>query len=161
DDAGKLWCWGFNGEGELGNGSFMDEHVPVPVASTDQWTAIAVGRHHACGIKADGTMWCWGDNSTNQLGNNLGGQSTTPIVVGSETFTHVAAGFNHTCGRTTTGHLRCWGYDNLGELGRPNTTTIYGAVLFDGVDQSGWTDVIAKYENTCARRDDGSLWCWG
>ncbi len=80
---GTIQCWGFDLNGELGDGTMtahglpctIDEEsadctsTPVPVATIDDATHIAVGVHHACAIRASGEIWCWGGNSGRQLGD--------------------------------------------------------------------------------------------
>jgi alpha-tubulin suppressor-like RCC1 family protein len=64
---GKLWAWGRNENGQIGDGTttnqLLPEHVGAGVA------AVAVGGYHTVAAKADGTLWTWGDNSLGQLGN--------------------------------------------------------------------------------------------
>lgn len=65
--AGAAFCWGFNGSGQLGNGTTMSTWWPTRMNGT--WTAISAGDDHSCGIRATQTVWCWGDNSSGQLGD--------------------------------------------------------------------------------------------
>ncbi len=130
--------------------------------------SVATGAHHACAVLTDGTLWCWGANDVGQLGN--GSLSVDPTTV--PTFVdwlgydvaEVAPGFAHTCARTKEGNVWCWGANILGELGIGNA---------DGVSHSepeevtglGTTVVqLAASTNgshTCARKANGSIWCWG
>ena len=88
---GTVWCWGANGAGQLGRGSFgepllsKDELVSIyqngrtldgrdaslsaaVVPGLNAMTAIAVGAAHSCALDAKGALWCWGRNVEGQLG---------------------------------------------------------------------------------------------
>ena len=58
------WCWGYGGEGNLGDGSGQSSLTPVPVDTSDQrpstYKRISVGENNACAIAMDDTAWCWG-----------------------------------------------------------------------------------------------------
>jgi len=64
---GTLWCWGYNSNGQLGNGTTTDSLVPIQIGA-DTWLSSDVGYFHTIGVKTDGTLWCWGLNSFGQLG---------------------------------------------------------------------------------------------
>lgn len=71
---GGAWCWGYNSNGQLGNGTTQDASVPVRLDATTSWSSISVGDGFACGVKNDETQRCWGSGGHGQLGN---GQKTT------------------------------------------------------------------------------------
>jgi alpha-tubulin suppressor-like RCC1 family protein len=76
---GQIKCWGANGNGQLGNGSYSDSMTPVTVSGITNAVAVALGANHTCAVLADGTVECWGDNGNGQLG--VAGYHTTPTVV--------------------------------------------------------------------------------
>jgi alpha-tubulin suppressor-like RCC1 family protein len=78
---GTVSCWGFNGQGQLGNGTTVDSSTPVPVRGATGVIAIAGGEFHYCMIKNDGTVWCWGANYNGQLGDGTLNSATTPVKV--------------------------------------------------------------------------------
>ena len=57
---GTVWAWGFNSNGQLGNGTTVNSSVPVQVSGLTTVTAIAAGRFNALALKADGTVGGWG-----------------------------------------------------------------------------------------------------
>lgn len=149
---GMLWCWGANGDGQLGTGDRVPHATPVQVGSDDTWTSVSTGGGFTCGINA-GKLYCWGANrvygkydystSANPfafegilgLGNSFNKVDSvdTPTQVGEETdWTQVSTGMNHTCGlRGTTNHtLWCWGFagdsssTNTDKLGLNNATPV-------------------------------------
>lgn len=123
DSAGRAYCWGDNGAGQLGDGSNDASAEPVPVSGDLEFTDLDAGARHACGVAVDEEMYCWGDNSDGQLGvGQQGGSSTTPIAVAGEVrFVAVTAGDGHTCALDTDGAAYCWGRNSDGQLGDGTT----------------------------------------
>ncbi len=68
---GRAYCWGWNGNGELGDGTQADRLVPTGVAGSLTFTTIAVGGAFTCGMRAD-NVWCWGSNAQGQVGSGDG-----------------------------------------------------------------------------------------
>src|SRR6185436_17616946 len=59
---GSLWCWGGNGNAQVGIGSAgTNERAPLRVGDRSDWVTVAAGHQHTCAIRADGTLWCWGN----------------------------------------------------------------------------------------------------
>ena len=69
-DAGAVYCWGDNQQGQLGNGSSAEgSDVPVAVDTSGVLSGVTltqatVGWHHACAEDTTGLVYCWGDNSS-------------------------------------------------------------------------------------------------
>ncbi|HEU4838840.1 MAG TPA: hypothetical protein VFS88_05450, partial [Micavibrio sp.] len=70
---GSLWCWGWAGNGRLGNGSTSPNQTAPVKIGTSSWVQITA-EGHTCGVQPDGSLWCWGAAGSGQLGNG----STTP-----------------------------------------------------------------------------------
>ncbi|MEK7414298.1 MAG: putative Ig domain-containing protein, partial [Planctomycetota bacterium] len=66
---GTVWCWGYNGYGQLGNGTITSSSTPVMVSGITTATAIAAADLHTCAVLNNGTVQCWGYNVYGQLGN--------------------------------------------------------------------------------------------
>ncbi len=52
---------GWNGFGQLGDGSTTDRALPVAVSADGTWSAVSAGTYHTCGLKTDGALFCWGE----------------------------------------------------------------------------------------------------
>jgi len=116
--GGAVRCWGYNGNGQLGNGSLNDSTTPVAVTGLSGANALALGGGHSCAIVAGGAVQCWGYNSYGQLGNGSIAQNTTPSSVKSITgATAFALGSAHSCAIVDGGATQCWGYNSYGQLG--------------------------------------------
>lgn len=80
--AGKAYCWGWNGNGQLGDGTQINRLVPTAVAGNLTFETLALGSAYSCGMLGD-NVWCWGSNLNGQLGGNNGGQvglTPTPVL---------------------------------------------------------------------------------
>src|SRR5262249_55131904 len=54
---GTLWTWGYNSNGQLGNGSNGSTNTPQAIQTNVTWQAIAAGGSHTVALRADGTLW--------------------------------------------------------------------------------------------------------
>jgi alpha-tubulin suppressor-like RCC1 family protein len=169
--AGAAFCWGYNGNGRLGNNSTTQSNLPVAVSGSLTFSAIDTGNDWTCGLTTasgvaatDRQIYCWGYNGSGQLGNNSLVQSLVPVRV-TEPFVgakwaSVSAGGNHTCGRTTTNVIYCWGYDGTGALGNDATlaNSSVPVIVAGGLT---WNSVVAGESHTCGIVADQTLRCWG
>lgn len=106
---GTVWCWGYNGSGQVGDGTSEQRHVPVQVTGVVGATALAVGQNHNCAILAAGSVACWGST-----GGGGGGRQATPS--GLSGALDLQAGNYSTCATAADGVPRCWGQNYEGKL---------------------------------------------
>lgn len=78
---GTLWAWGANADGQLGDGSGIDQFSPIQVGADRTWIAISAGANHSAGLKADNSLWTWGRNTDGQLGNGKTVTSVIPVSI--------------------------------------------------------------------------------
>lgn len=161
---GRVWCWGYNEHGQLGDGTTTSRARPMVVADlpTDI-TSISTGSFHTCAVTASGSAWCWGNNFYGSLGNNdVHGLYTKPVAVTGITggITALSAGYGHTCALMASGGVLCWGRNLEGQLGDgrvlQSTTARYSASVPSGVQA-----ITAGHSHTCALAADGRVLCWG
>jgi alpha-tubulin suppressor-like RCC1 family protein len=126
--TGAAHCWGENGFGALGDGTFLRHSpVPVPVHGGLALTHVIAGGFigHTCGLTASGTGYCWGENEVGAIGDGSTTDRLEPAAVaGGLSFTNLDAGFRHTCGRATNGAVYCWGSGGAGQLGVNSTSAV-------------------------------------
>ena len=162
--AGMAYCWGYNIDGQLGDGTTTNQSTPVAVSLPPGVTfaRIAAGEVHTCGLTASGAAYCWGDNSLGQLGDGTTTNQSTPVAVtGGNTFASLAAGGSHTCGLTSAGEVYCWGWNISGQLGigtTDNQSAPAAAAMPSGVT---FTSLSAGGRHTCALTATGVQYCWG
>jgi alpha-tubulin suppressor-like RCC1 family protein len=160
---GTLWTWGFNGFGQLGDGTATSRLSPVTSAGGGTtWCAASAGGCHTAAVKTDGTLWTWGFNGYGQLGDGTITSRTSPVTVagGGTTWCAASAGFRHTAAVKTDGTLWTWGCNDFGGLGDGTTTSRRspGTVAGGGTN---WRAASAGYRHTAAVKTDGTLWTWG
>ena len=124
--TGGALAWGFNNQGELGNGTMQPSDVPVPVALPAGTTvkAIIAGCEHSLAITGAGHLVAWGFNADGELGNGTTTDSATPVPVTLPAGTSVQAiraGCEHSLALTSTGHVLAWGVGDNGRLGYGGT----------------------------------------
>lgn len=139
---GSLYCWGSNGNGQVGDGTATNRAVPTRVQGAiagKTITKVSVSDSSVC-VVADGRPYCWGGNGNNQLGNDIDGNgwakydvrtpsedvplsSSGPLDgqyvtdIGTASMNNpanliwpFATAFQHSCALTADGAVSCWGY---------------------------------------------------
>ena len=141
DDGGVLYCWGFNGDGQLGIGQDPAGSGPiyavpqaVPPTGNQTFASMNGGLFHNCAVTFSHVAYCWGDNNNGQLGlgvNTRSANSPTSVKLAIP-FRSVSAGRVHSCGISIGGRGYCWGANERGQLGASigfDTTTVPGTTL--------------------------------
>lgn len=134
----------------------------------DNFTQVAGGFAHSCGITASGQAYCWGSDTYGQLGD--GGTNTnqpTPVQVtlptGVTSWLEITAGEFHACAIGQNNLAYCWGFDGSGQLGDGGTntdkTTPVQVTLPSGV--TSFSKITAGAFHTCAIGQNNLAYCWG
>jgi len=156
----RTWCWGWNAFGQLGTGDRVTVNTPVEVVGGPEFTQVAAGARHSCGLSAAGEVWCWGDNSAGQLGDGTFQDRPSPTRVSSgAAFRFVAAGVRHSCAIDTGGGLHCWGDNPSGQLGTGDLTSSPTPRAADS--DADFVSVSLGAEHSCGIADDQRALCWG
>ena len=74
-------CWGYNGEGELGDGTYETRFAPTPVAGVSDVVELSAGPWHTCVRHTDGKVSCWGSSYDGQVGTGATGVYASPLAV--------------------------------------------------------------------------------
>jgi alpha-tubulin suppressor-like RCC1 family protein len=79
---GRLYAWGSNLVGQLGDHSTARRLRPVAVALPhdlpSSWARVAAGGFHTLALSADGQLYTWGHNAYGQLGDGSTTQRISP-----------------------------------------------------------------------------------
>lgn len=121
----SIKCWGYNAQGQLGDGTTESRMNPGFVSDfISESFLFTVGGHHVCATNPSRAALCWGSNQYGQLGAGVeGDRATTPRLVPEATeVSQISAGFNHTCMIKYDDTVWCWGHNHLGQLGDGTTT---------------------------------------
>jgi alpha-tubulin suppressor-like RCC1 family protein len=84
--SGKIYCWGLNDAGQLGDGTRELRTRPKAVASSLVFAQMSAGHGHTCAVTSAAAAYCWGDNQAGQLGDGSSGNSHAlpgPLAGGS------------------------------------------------------------------------------
>ena len=76
--CGRGLCWGWNGYGQLGDGSGTTRGTPAAVAGGLTFTSISAGWNHSCGLTTGGIAYCWGASGN---GDGTSNASAVPVRV--------------------------------------------------------------------------------
>jgi len=170
----NLYCWGSNGNGQLGDNAITLSTVPNLVkgqnasAAFTDWLEVSSGLNHTCGIRRDvinqTTLWCWGARTAGQLGDN--NPTTTaisvpypnPVVTVKSDWTSVSAGVNQTCAiGSSDNSLYCWGAVTSVFATSP---TLKHVPNQESPAANDWLKVFVGAYNSCGLKVNGKMTCW-
>ncbi len=165
-DSGRMYCWGRNDQGQIGDGTNQNRFTPVAVAGDLRFRALGGGDAFMCGITTDGSTWCWGSNRTGELGEPTLPSQTAPVEVeglpelrkiygaGGAFTLRSAEAFG--CGLTPSGEAWCWGGSIRGGLWEGATG---GPVRVE--PSIRFRNLALGAEHLCGVTTDGWAFCGG
>lgn len=157
---GRVYCWGDNEFGELGDGTRTSHSSPKVVSGTLRFVQVSAGAYHTCAVTADNRAYCWGLNENGQVGGGTAGEDplTPTAVAGGRRFVRIRAGTYHTCGVNNYDVGFCWGKSAFGELG---AGTNFGITPIRVAGGLSFRSVIAGGGFTCGVTTGDKGYCWG
>ena len=178
--SGEARCWGYAGQGTLGNGNTSTSPTRLPaVVSNPAGTGpltdvidVGAGGGGSCALLGSGEVRCWGINSLGQVGDGTTNNRARPVAVSDPTGTgplidaaQLEVGLSTACTRLTSGEARCWGANPYGGLGDGTTVSRVRPVAVSNAGGSGPLTGIASiaggWGHTCAVLENGQARCWG
>ena len=129
DANSRLWMWGSNQHGQLGDNTTTTRSSPVtvvtPTGATGLWSQVYTNGMNTSGIMNDGTLWSWGRGSLGVLGDGTQSLRSSPVQVfgGGTNWQRVYTNINlvnsqaFTMALKTNGSLWGWGQNSLGNFG--------------------------------------------
>jgi alpha-tubulin suppressor-like RCC1 family protein len=172
---GKLYSWGINDGGVLGDGTTTPRNAPVAVNMNGTLagkivTAISQGEIHCMALTSEGRVYAWGSNFYNQLGDGTSSNRGAPVAVNSsgvlsgKTVVAINNGRFHSLALTSDGRLYAWGRNEEGQLGDGSTTNRNVPVAVNMTGALAGKTIIAMdggFNQTLALASDGKLYAWG
>lgn len=163
--SGPLLAWGDDQDGELGDGSVMDEPAPVAVNPPAELTVTSarVGSF-AIAVTTSGAVWTWGRGQQGELGNGATKTRRRPVKVKLPVGVRVRsvrAGFEFALAVTTTGRVLAWGDGIGGELGDGRGKSSDVPVWVDLPTGVKVTAVSAGGDSAVALTSTGQVLAWG
>ena len=190
---GKVYSWGYNGNGQLGDGTDIQRNIPVEVDTSgvlDGKTIVQVsaGISYSLALDEDGKVYAWGNNFNGQLGNGnyneydyydyydyygytefQGINSNIPVevdtsgVLDGKNIVQVSAG-SHSLALDEDGKVYAWGNNFDGQLGDGTNIKRFTPVEVDisGVlDGKTIVQVSAGISYSLALDEEGKVYSWG
>ena len=178
---GRVFVWGSNRFGQLGNGesgtrasrpkfarvgakaNWLKAH-----ASTNRsaWDNTSAGQDnsliHALALDAEGDLWAWDGNDFGQLGDGTTTNRKTPTRISSTSaWAEFSLGTTHTLARKQDGTLWAWGKNDAGQLGtgaETGTSQLHPSRIGNDAD---WATISAGPRSSAGVKKSGTLWSWG
>jgi alpha-tubulin suppressor-like RCC1 family protein len=170
--AGKVYCWGRNDNGNLGDGTTTDRTTAVPVRTDGVLSGKtlvdigAAGHGYNCVLDSAGKPYCWGENEHSQLGDGTTANSSLPLAVtlgpmAGKQLRRIGDQYDHTCALDSTGHAFCWGHEDQGGLGNGASADVNVTVPTAITQPVAFRDLSPGEHMTCAIGTDHRAYCWG
>ena len=156
----RVWSWGNNAQGQLGDGSKTARSTTAMVPGIESAAAIGAGYDWSAALDEDGTIWAWGRNLYGQLGDGTTTSYLVPHHVPNLTqVVDLAVGRYHTVALRADGTVWCWGLNSLNQLGDGTSTNRATPTQVPAL--SGVVAISACYYSTLVLKVDGTVWAWG
>ena len=172
---GRVFAWGWNGNGQLGDGTTMNKSSPTLISFNglevgESIEKVNAGENHSLAVTTLGRVFAWGLNNYGQLGDGSTSQRNLPTLVRfsglkiGEKIMNLSTGDSHSIAVTTDGSVFTWGWNGGGQLGDGTTTNRFNPqkVIFSGLQGDELiVDVTAGWANSHAITSNGRLFAWG
>jgi alpha-tubulin suppressor-like RCC1 family protein len=151
----KIYTWGNNGNGQVGNGGFgATQNTPflVTTTGTANFIKVEAGVNSSLAIKNDNTLWICGV---------VGPTNTTFFqqFAAPSTWTNVSAGTNHVIGVKSDGTLWAWGVNDYGQISQPSFNAVNTPYQVSGTNFSN--QIGTNIYSSTVLKNDGSLYGFG
>lgn len=164
---GKVYSWGSNDAGQLGDGSTIESYIPKLVPGLGHIVAIAAcggyaGRGSSVALDSVGTVWAWGQNDAGQLadGTNIDRSVPLPISGLSEITGISGGGWDHYLALGADGTVWAWGaYGREAALGNGISDSKNFPVQVKKINNI--VTIGTGYNFSFAIDKTGTTWAWG
>ena len=168
---GTVLAFGDNSNGQLGDGSNLDQDTPVEVAGLTNIVQISAAVS-SYAIDTEGRLWAWGKNNYGQLANGVSDSDvhSTPTEINiGEPVINVASGKGHALALTSSGQVYAWGLNASSQVGMNPSDASAEDEVWDNYVLTPkllpWFDdavtIWANGNQSFAQRSDGQIYPWG
>jgi alpha-tubulin suppressor-like RCC1 family protein len=164
--SGRVYTWGFNGSGELGNGTTTSRRTPgrVRLPAGVKLKTARIGGDFALALTTGGKLLAWGYNGSGELGTGSTTEHHKPVWVRlppGVKITAISAGFDHALALTSTGRVLSWGGNFAGQLGDGTVTERRLPGYVSLPKHTRITSLAASDDDSFATTSAGRLLAWG
>jgi uncharacterized repeat protein (TIGR02543 family) len=152
--TGRVFMWGYNQNGQLGDGTNSNRNVPTEITSRfslaqgDKIIGLSLGRRdHSSAVSLTGRVFMWGRNYYGNLGNATTNYRNIPTEITSrfslvegDKVIGISLGDDHSSALSLTGRVFTWGRNRYGQLGD-------GAILgsLTSIDRNVPTEITSRF----------------
>jgi alpha-tubulin suppressor-like RCC1 family protein len=122
----RLFMWGLNASGQLGNGNTTNQTSPILITNTGTIDKISLGHYHTLIKNTSNQVFAWGKNEFGQVGDSTLVNKLSPVQISfanlnaGEFIADISAGNNFSLALTNQGRVYAWGSNTLGQLAASN-----------------------------------------
>jgi alpha-tubulin suppressor-like RCC1 family protein len=171
DSTGRVWSWGNNRDGALGDGTEMDRRLPQPVLTLPSVAAVSASLYEAGGLAVteNGDVYGWGRNIYGQLGaGHALSPQVLPIMWDGNGFDFVAVDWSEHATSALRDDGTVWSAGRnfiWGMLGDGTLTNRSTPVQLRGPDNVGFTtdvvQMVRGMHHGLVLLENGTVWGWG
>ena len=179
DNEGKVYTWGRNGDGKLGDGTNNDSNIPICISdiegnSLKGKNIIDISNDSTIIARdSEGKVYTWGDNEYGKLGNGTTDNSNVPICISNidgnelkgKNITDVYSDGYTVIAKDSNGKIYTWGENEYGKLGNGTTDNSNIPICISNIDGNelkgkNIIDISGSYA-IIARDSKGKVYAWG
>jgi hypothetical protein len=164
---GKIYCWGCNDNGILGNGR-EDDTIYIPklneYLSIEEIVEICCGGHHNLVLTKSGELYGWGHNDCGQVGNGTIYNQLIPKKVNgfnNEKVVMISCGWRHSMALTESGRVFSWGLVSAGQLSDLNSTELNKPSIVLMTNQISIKKISCGSRHDLMLSRDGDIYLFG
>lgn len=159
DVDGKLYGWGNNAGGWVGDGTNVGKSSPVLIMPGERFIDCSHATN-AAALTVDGDVYTWGSNLLGGLGDGTLVDKSSPVaVIGGHKFTKIRSNQGWVLALKENGEVWGWGAANQNQLGQAGATNASSPVLVS--DAHFYVDIYQGVRTAFGITEDGSIYWWG